>query len=151
MRRSLHVLIAPGRKVAACVCLIAVLLLWSPLWAAAWQADGMTCCNGGMCSAHGQAKPDNPQTQPGVPSQWPSECEHHKTAEHSRGAMDCSVSCCHARGSSLAATVIFVLPAPMMIVYCVQTTHTDEQISSPGPLPSFEPPAPPPRTPLLSV
>ena len=68
MRHSLHRPIAPGNRLRACVCLLAVLLLWTPLWAAAWQTHNMSCCTDGMCPLHGHAHPAVPKPQAAEPA-----------------------------------------------------------------------------------
>src|ERR1700745_2144153 len=103
MRGSLHLPIAWGKKLAALVCLLAVLLLWSPLWPAAWLAHGMACCNDGLCLARGKPAP------PPAKSQNPSEeCEH--SGSHHAGSMSCSISCCHETPISLSSAVLFLIP-----------------------------------------
>lgn len=150
MRHSLHIPIAPGRKLAAWVCLLAVLLLWSPLWAAAWQADGMACCSGGLCPAHGHTGAVQLPAQQAPPSQTPMECDHHGSQKHSR-TITCSMSCCHESANSFLAAVIFLLPAPAMIFQANVASAAPAQLIPAGSVPSFEPPSPPPRTSLLSV
>jgi hypothetical protein len=139
MRTGLQMRIDMARKLGACVCLLAIFILWTPLWAAAWQANGMACCQDGQCPAtlHKQAMPAPPAA-----SEPSAECEHHKG---SGSAMACSMSCCHQTETSLAATAIFVLPARTAISYFVQATSGPEQIGLHAFVPSFEPLSPPPR------
>jgi len=149
MRHSLHHPIAPGRRLRAWVCLLAILLLWSPLWAAAWQSHDMACCTGGICPLHGHAHPAAPKPQATAPAESPSDCDHHSSNQS--GIMNCSLSCCQESSPSLTAGIIFVLPAPTMISYRILATDAPQQISAAGLVPSFEPPSPPPRTTSLSL
>src|SRR3981189_512841 len=55
MKRMTHDSNALGRRLRACVCLMAVMLLWAPAWGAALQAAGVGCCDGAMCPLHGHA------------------------------------------------------------------------------------------------
>jgi len=96
--------IAPGKKWGAWVCLLAAILLWSPLWAAAWQADSMDCCAGGMCPAHSHN--NHTPSQSNLPEQS-TPCDHHTGF----GLLQCSMSCCHTELRSFVTAIVFVLPA----------------------------------------
>jgi len=147
MRHSLHRPIAPGNRLRACVCLLAVLLLWSPLWAAAWQIHTMSCCTDGMCPLH--AHPAAPKPPAAKPAHAHSDCDHRGSTQSA--TMYCSMSCCQDSSPSLTAAIIFVLPAPAMISSGTLTTATPQQISAVRSVPSFDPPSPPPRTVFLSL
>jgi hypothetical protein len=95
-----------GRRLRAGVCLLAVFLLWSPLWAAAWQGAGMSCCADGMCPAHGHTKQSG-QTQQVPSSDMAMNCEHHGGPR----AVPCTMSCCQSETRVLVASAIFVMPA----------------------------------------
>src|SRR5271169_3363204 len=97
MKRSLHVPIARGRSFGAWVCLVALVLLWAPMWAAAWQANSMACCDGGLCAAHGHSKPTPSRPQKSSPAEAPMDCDHHAGSELTACAMTCS----HESASSL--------------------------------------------------
>jgi len=147
MRHSLQRPIAPGNRLSACVCLLAVLLLWSPLWAAAWQTHTMSCCTDGMCPLHGHSHPAPPKPQAPDPAQSHSDCEHHSATQ---GMMNCSMSCCQDSSPSLTAGIIFVLPTPTMISSSALAIAAPQQTSAVAPVPSLDPPSPPPRATLLS-
>lgn len=152
MNRSLHVPIAPGRKLGAYVCLLTVMLLWPPLWAAVLQADGMGCCTGGFCPAHGHQKIAQAVAEHSAPTEKPMECEHDGGASQShRGAMKCSISCCHESSNSLTAAVIYILPLPVAITLPSDTTSAPAELRATEFVQSIEPLSPPPRTLLLSV
>ena len=106
MKRSRHFSNAPGRRLAACVCLVAVMLLWAPAWASALQAAGMGCCDGAMCPLHGHApKKSSGNAQPAKAAPVAG-CEHHGR----KAAMDCSMACCHPADPAVTGAVVFVLP-----------------------------------------
>ena len=111
MNPSLRPPIAPGKKVAAFVCLLAVVLLWGPLWAAALQANGMACCTGGMCLAHIHSKSNYSGATTSPTSEMPTQCDH--SGQGSK--MKCVISCCHDQGQTFLASIHFVLPhAPIL-------------------------------------
>ena len=137
MRPSLQLPLAPGKKLAACLCLFAVLCLWAPAWAIAWQAQPMDCCAGGMCSSHGH------HSRPSKPASAPVDCEHHGSTEKSSGLTGCAVSCCHAPEIPAVVSTIFVMPlstlisapvvalAPQSQIILVAFAHTSEPLSPP--------------------
>ena len=97
---------ATGRKVAGSVCLVAALLLWGPLWATAWEADGKTCCAGAMCPAHQHSKHSQDYPKPADPSDSSMLCEHHGNAS----IAPCSMSCCRTDARYFVASIVFLLP-----------------------------------------
>jgi hypothetical protein len=100
--------IAPGRKMGAWVCLIAAVLLWSPLWAVAWQSAQMSCCDGGICLTADHAKQH--RSAPGA-SQKPVTCEH----QGANGMGQCAIHCCQTESHVFVASIVFVLPiAPLL-------------------------------------
>jgi len=150
MKRLLHVPVAPGRIFSAWVCLLAVLLLWVPMWAAAWQAGGMACCNGGMCPAHRAAKTNHAGPRQASAPEAPMDCEHHsRSGKGHHGMMSCSMSCCHESSHVLAAAVIFVLPEPAALSLPMETMAAPREFAPTEFVRAFEPPFPPPRTSLL--
>jgi len=153
MQQSLHVAKSPGRKLGASVCLLAVLLLWTPLWAAAWQASLTACCNRGLCAAHGGPKSDHPAAprRATLPLAF-EECAHADGGQKHSGLMNCSLSCCQDESnSSWLGSVIFVLPSPAMILRADFASPAPQEISALGLVQPFEPPSPPPRISLLSL
>ena len=139
MRCSLHAPIAPGRTVGACVCLVAVLLLWTPMWASAWMMRGMACCTGTMCTAHLHTKTN-------APAKSEAECEHSRGA----GMAACSISCCHDEGASLAVNSgVYVLPEAVEIAAPAETMSLAVAAKQEEVMQVFAPPSPPPeRLPL---
>ena len=113
MRPSLQLPIAPGKRLAASFCLLAVLLIWAPAWAAALQSHHMDCCADGLCPAHGHhSKPSEPASHP---AQSPMDCDHHDGSPKTSGLMPCSLACCHDSDHATTTATIFVLPAPTQI------------------------------------
>jgi len=136
MKHSRHLSNAPGNRAAACVCLLAAVLLWSPLWAAAFHASDMACCDGVMCPLHGHSH------WPAPAKESPATCEHHgKTA-----AMDCTLACCQPADSTLTQAILFVLPALPVISAAVPAGDSATNLFSSRASPVFDPASPPPRT-----
>lgn len=131
----------------AWVCLVAVVLLWAPLWATPWQTDGLDCCKGGMCMAHRHAKPDAGLPQQAGAEETPMDCEHHGGS----GMSDCSMACCHESGHILATPAIFVMPAPATVCQPSEARTAASSFAPTEFAQSFEPLSPPPRTLLFSL
>ena len=143
MKRSWGIPIAPGKLGPWGMCLLAVALLWTPLWATAWQDKGMACCDGQMCAAHGHAKTQHSSGNAGVSRQSaPMDCGHGNQA----GVQACDMKCCHDQGSAIVAAVIFVLPEPTRISAPAEARETREQAQAVITPLLFEPPSPPPRS-----
>src|SRR5579859_2393972 len=147
MKRMRHDFNAPGRRLGACVCLVAVMLLWSPLWASALQAAGMGCCDGAMCPLHGHGPKKSSSDANSAMDMPMASCDHHAR----KAAMDCSVACCHPKDPAMTGPIVFVLPSPMAL-------SAPLLIAPPTPIPFssassvvFDPASPPPRTNLLSL
>ena len=131
----------------AWVCLVAVALLWTPLWAMAWQTDGMDCCKGGMCMAHRHSKPEPARPQQNGAKETPMSCEHHGAS----GMSSCPMSCCPEKGHTLAAPAIFVMPEATAICLPSPTTTAPNNFAAHEFAQFFEPLSPPPRMPLFSL
>jgi hypothetical protein len=131
--------IAPGSKWGAWMCLIATALLWSPLWAVAWQSAQMGCCDRGMCLATEQAK-QHRHSAPLTPERSMT-CEHQGGNEMSQ----CAMSCCQTESHVFVASIVFVLPAAPVLArspYFVMPVTVSAQREI---LPSVAPPHRPPR------
>lgn len=143
MKKQGHVPIAPGRLLGAWVCLIAAILLWAPMWAVAWQASGMACCNGTMCLAHGHAGTEGAaKAQSATQEHTPRECNHASQT----GLLTCQMSCCHEQDRLATGAVIFVLPEPMIISSGIEVTPAKIITKALAVTHFFEPPSPPPRS-----
>lgn len=139
MNRSLHAPVAPGRTAGACVCLMAVLLLWTPVWASAWMARGMACCAGTMCATHGHGKTSAPGKSGATKSEM--ECEHPRSA----GMTACSMSCCRDQSSSVVSNSVYVLPEPVVVSVPAETVGPAVAAEHNEVLQVFAPPSPPPK------
>jgi len=147
MNRSLQAPITPGRLFGAWVCLVAVFLLWSPMWAAAWHEKGMSCCADGMCMAHSHSKSNSSQTGGSTSHESAMNCDH----GGANGMANCSMSCCHQSAPFFATAAIFVLPEPALLNVpltniCALLNFTVTEF-----LRSFEPLSPPPRATFFSI
>ncbi len=123
----------------AWVCLIAAVLLWSPLWAVAWQSAQIGCCDGGMCLAADHAKQHHRSAADA--SEKPMTCEHQGGNEISQ----CAISCCQTESHVFVASLVFVLPVAQVLArspYFVTpaTASAQREIR-----PSVAPPDLPPR------
>jgi hypothetical protein len=147
MRRSLHVPIAPARTFGAWVCLVAVVMLWAPMGAAAWQANGMACCEGGMCVAHGHSKTNPAIPRQATPRESPMNCEHHGDS----GVVNCSMTCGHDGSPSVTTAVIFVLPESAAIRGPARTLAAPTSFAPTAFVRSYDPLSPPPRTSHFSL
>src|SRR5271157_2606442 len=146
MNRSRVIPIAPG-KLGAWVCLVAVVLLWTPMWATAWQTDGMDCWKGGMCMAHRHSKLEPARPQQSGAEETPMDCEHHGAS----GMSSCPMACCQESSHVLATPAVFVMPEPTTIGQPSEATPAAGNFAATGFARSFEPLSPPPRTALLSL
>jgi len=127
------------RSISAVICLLAVLLLYTPLGAAAWSSYRSGCCAKGMCSI----KEHHHQQPPAAPPQDQMDCGH-----HGAHMMSCSLSCCHNDEVAAAATAIFVLPRPFVrsVPAPLKSSIAFLQVSDSPQL--LEPLSPPPRSSL---
>src|SRR5208282_3946390 len=126
MNAPMHTPIAVGRRFGAWVCLAALVLVWAPMWAAAWDAaTSMACCSGGSCPAHGRSKSNQPGPEKSSPAEAPMNCEHHA----GNGMTDCVMSCSHESASSPVTAAIFVLPEPATISRPAEVTAARANVS----------------------
>lgn len=147
MRRLRHFSKAPGNKVGACVCLVAVILLWAPLWASAFQASNMDCCNGAMCPLHGHA-PKKSSNDANAGKEAPlAACGHHSR----NSAMDCKMACCHPTDPAVTGAIVFVLPTPSGISAPALVGQPRANLAVTMSSAIFDPASPPPRTLLLNL
>jgi len=147
MMRMRHDSYAPGRRLGACVCLVAVMLLWAPAWAAALQATGMACCDGVMCPLHGHAPKKSSGGTNSAKDAPMAGCEHHGR----KAAMDCSMACCHPADPAVTGAIVFVLPGPVVISALLLIGPSNPTLSSSASSFVFDPVSPPPRTLLLNL
>jgi hypothetical protein len=124
------------------VCLLAVVLLWAPMEAAAWHANGMACCEGGMCVAHRHSKMNQPKPREIRPAESPMNCEHHGNS----GMVNCSMTCGHESSPSVTTAVIFVLPDSAAICEPARALAVPTSFAPTAFFLSYDPLSPPPRT-----
>lgn len=147
MKRTRHDSSAPGRRLRACVCLAAILLLWAPAWASVLHAAGMACCDGAMCPLHGHA-PKKTSSDANSAKEMPmAGCDHHAQ----KTAMDCSMACCHPKDPVVTGAVVFVLPNPTTVTVQLLIGTPAPTLSSSASSFMFDPASPPPRTLFLSL
>jgi hypothetical protein len=147
MSALFHPPIAPGKKIAACVCLLAVTLLWAPLWAAALQTNGMTCCTGAMCPAH-RHSPKNPApaSTSSTSAETHMQCDHSANRSSSNSMVSCNMSCCQDQDQSfVAAAIHFVLPDSRIVMPQKLASASIPELKVSQPLHSTDPLSPPPR------
>ncbi len=123
------------RSISASICLLMVVLLYTPLAGAAWSSYQMACCRSGQCSipAH------HHQKTPAAPA-------HHMDCGHAMsGMMACSMSCCHDSDRSLVTPMVFVLPLSIAVDPSAAIKSLI-LLTNPVDFPrSIEPLSPPPR------
>jgi hypothetical protein len=121
--------------ISACMCMLAVALLYAPLAAAVWAAQTMACCTGDHCpiAAHHHHKA-------------PAEPAHEMDCDHDMSSlMSCTMSCCQTTDRPMVTSLAFPLPdlsytkAEFSVTRLSETLHAIE-------IPrSIEPPYTPPR------
>ena len=114
------------RVFAACVCLLAVGLLYGPLAGYAWASRVMACCTSDHCDIprhHHQKTREHPASN----TAGTADCDHHMS-----GLTDCSMSCCQDPDRPVVTAVAFVLPplafasAAMLVTRAVDTPRSIE-------------------------
>lgn len=148
MKLSLHAGNSPEKRIRAVVCLVAVLLLWSPAWAAVLQANGIGCCDGAMCPVHGNASMHHEKgAAASDKSAQPMQCAH----SGGGSMMDCGMSCCDEQSQSFVASIQFVLPPAAVVTPSADSVSAACVLELNQVLQPFDPIAPPPRNFLLSL
>jgi hypothetical protein len=142
-----------ARKFGAWVCLLAVVLLWTPLWATAWQTNAMACCSDGLCPARGlrHMKAGQTEGQAPAPPETSTDCEHHSAKNGQSGLMKCSISCCHETATSFTTGVVFVLPPSAILSHPWPVAASPVIVSASKFAWPIEPLSPPPRNSQFSA
>jgi hypothetical protein len=148
MPGSLQPPIAPGRVFAGWVCLLAALLLWTPMWATAWQANAMACCNGKQCAAHSHSAASHKAARPTKATDDEPAMQCHPSVAN---LMPCSMACCQSPEHVFAASILFVLPAPATLAAPVHFLPAVSGLETTKILTAFAPPSPPPKRTHLSL
>ena len=134
-----------ARRLRGVACLLAMTLVWTPLWAAAWT--GASNCSGMMCMAKGHDKAMAMLTEP--PSERAAEasegasmhCEH----ESRSSVTKCSISCCHTESRAFVAAMTFDLPADVLLSRSLQLADSLSVRSESALFSTIAPPDHPPR------
>ena len=127
-----------ARVAAACLCMLAVTLLYAPLAAAALLGHGMGCCTLAYCPIREHHHHKQAPTQ----EQKPMDCGHDMG-----GMKACSMSCCQDQGQLVVMPGVFVLPTLTFVpaagemIRAVQVSGSQEISRFAKPL------SPPPRFP----
>ena len=133
-----------ARKAAACICLLAVALLYAPLAVAAFAARGMDCCEGGFCPVHGH---HHKTQEPAAPQDaMPADCGHDMNGHGVAGMTECSMSCCQSPERAASVPGAFVLPDATLLAG-VRELVRPVQVSAPEEISRLSKPlSPPPRS-----
>ena len=133
-----------ARKAAACICLLAVALLYAPLAAATFAARGMDCCAGGFCPVRGH----HHKTQKSAVPQdaMPMDCGHDMNGHGVAGMSECSMSCCQSPEHFISIPGTFVLPDATVLPGAGELVGS-VQVSAPEEISRLSKPlSPPPRS-----
>ena len=134
-----------ARRLQAVACLLAMTLVWTPLWAAAWT--GASNCTGMMCTAAGhkamaKANAPSPKGAAQAAEDASMQCEH----ESRSSVTKCSMSCCHTESRAFVASMTFDLPAAVLLSRSLQLA---DSLSVPSESAIFSTVAPPDHPPRL--
>ena len=133
---------APGKDFGAYLCLLAIVLLWAPAWVAAFQAPQMACCTAGMCPLDGHVPKRSSGDESGRRSTQTTDCSQHQR----QAAMDCNAACCRPPDRTVAAAVVFVLPAAARIAVPLFSGKAALARLPRADFLIYSPPSPPPRS-----
>jgi hypothetical protein len=140
MKRSVHCESLGIQKVAACACLLALLLVYAPIASATLLSVTGACCSGDQCPIHGNHHPSK-HAEPAA-----MDCHGDK---HNVNQMDsCSISCCHTDQRTAVNANIFVLTPISVSMPLLANTQTFLAFAATGLSLAFAPLAPPPKSSL---
>lgn len=142
MARNKHL-----RSVAACVCLLAVALLYAPLAGAALLANGLDCCTGGYCKIpeHRHHRYQLGHEHSGAPAAPAENSGHMDCGHESSGLMPCSMSCCQDPTRPALVPSAFLLPSANFVLTTIEEIRTVQIANSFEPSRFVKPLSPPPR------
>jgi len=125
------------RFLSASLCLLAVILLYAPIAAAAWSSYSAACCNTSQCPI----KAHHHQSQ-----KSPASSEYHMDCGHDMAEMSaCSMSCCQNTERPAMASLAFVLPAALSFTGPAVRKAPFQSAKPLDFLRSIQPLSPPPR------
>ena len=130
------------RQTGACICLLALLLVYAPMASATVLAITGACCTGDLCPIHGNHHP----AQTGSPQEYeeaPMDCGD--GGHHMSKMQACSMSCCQTVEPTAVYAHSFLLtpfpvPAALAPLFSASIALTPAKVS-----PVFAPLAPPPK------
>jgi hypothetical protein len=124
------------RVFAACLCLLAVALVYAPLAGAVWAGHALACCTGDHCNI-----PEHHHRKAALADTGSrADCDHEGS-----GMSACSMSCCQDPDKPMVSAFAFVLPSLTLAGAPVLVAGTAKAASSIEIPRTFQPPAPPPR------
>jgi hypothetical protein len=132
------------RLFAACLCLLATVLLYAPLAGAAWSAHSMACCTGDHCPIpqHHHKKAPAPDKKAPASAADPN-CGH--GSADASGITACSMSCCQNPDRPAIAGLAFVLTGLTSVSDSAVATRTVEATLAVEIPRTIQPLSPPPR------
>jgi hypothetical protein len=132
-----------ARRATACICLLAVALLYAPFVAATLVTPRMDCCSAGFCPARGR----HHKTQQAAAPQdaMPMDCGHDMNGHGSSEMSMCSISCCQSPEHPTLMPGAFVLPNATLLAGAGELVRSI-QVSTSEEISRFSKPlSPPPR------
>jgi hypothetical protein len=136
------------QQVAACMCLLALLLSYAPMAMATLMAITHACCSGDACPIHGNHHParNNPAESR---EKAPTDCGHQGQDMSNLSA--CSMSCCHeAEQNTLHAHIFLLTPLSAATALAPLSAALRASADSSVSL-TLAPLAPPPKSPGVQV
>jgi len=128
-----------SRKLAALVCLLAVLLLQAPFARAAWLSSSMACCMGDHCPV-----PGHHHKNASSGNDAPMDCGHNMSH-----MSNCKISCCNLADETAINVAQFVMP-DSQILSSLELAFPFAPPSSPQMISRADKPqSPPPRLTLF--
>jgi len=128
------------RTTGACLCLLALLLVYAPMASATLMAVTGACCTGEQCPIHG-----NHHSAPKAPAQAsgaPMDCDH---ADHSSKVNACSMSCCNNLEQIAVHAHIFLLTPLGISTELIPLSAASLAPANVSASQAFAPLAPPPK------
>jgi hypothetical protein len=138
------------RRLGALACLLAILLLYAPIAAAAFAPSSMACCAAGFCNIpkhHHKKASTNPDTATTHESGH-EDCGHDMAAKvtgQMPGMSDCSMDCCQTHETPAVSSVTFVMPPVFFVPVSMHVTRAAETVRAIEIPRAVEPDSPPPR------
>jgi len=138
MKRSVHCESFGIQKVAACACLLALLLVYAPIASATLMSVTGACCTGDQCPIHGNHHPSKHDE--------PAAMDCHGDKRNVNQMDSCSISCCHTDQRAAVNANIFVLTPISVSMPLLANTQTVLAFAAAGLSLAFAPLAPPPKS-----